>query len=113
MRSLSPFMSEREVMLYSHQDTEAISILDTINGPHSEQMLVAKVDIDVELEKTNGHYLTESCSEASRKQKCNEAPRIRSEDGSIPSIQDILGLKNTGVSVGYCRAWYQPNRGRR
>ena len=101
MKSLSPFMSEREVMLYSHQDTESISILDRINGPHSEQMLVAKVDIDVELEKTNGHYSQSPVQKPAGNRSVMRLPRIKSEDGSIPSIQDILGLKNTGVSVGY------------
>ena len=98
MKSLSPFMSEREVMLYSHQDTESISILDRINGPHSEQMLVAKVDIDVELEKTNGHYSQSPVQKPAGNRSVMRLPRIKSEDGSIPSIQDILGLKNKYIA---------------
>ncbi len=101
MKSISPFMADRDVMLYSGKESDATLLLDEIGGPHIEQQLVAKVRIEVELEKTNGHFTQSPVQKPASSRSKMYIPLMKSENVEVPSIHDILGLKDEGVEVGY------------
>ena len=52
MKSVSPFVADRDIMLYNRGGSnDASKILQGISGPHSEQRLIARVQIQSELLK--------------------------------------------------------------
>ena len=52
MKSLSPFVADRDVMLYNRSGSdEASQVLRNLSGPHNEQRLIARVRILSELVK--------------------------------------------------------------
>ena len=52
MKSLSPFVADRDVMLYNRSGSdEASQVLRNLSGPHNEQRLIARVRILSELLK--------------------------------------------------------------
>jgi len=110
IRSLSPFLADRDVMLYNRAGSDtANSILRDISGPHSEQRLVAKVKLDIELEKDdNGNYIQSPTQRPASSWSQMTTPSISSEDDNIPSMIDILGLKEKGVEVGFIGAGNNP-----
>ena len=49
MKSVSPFVADRDIMLYNRGGSDdASKILQGISGPHSEQRLIARVQIQSE-----------------------------------------------------------------
>ena len=101
IKSLSPFLVDRDVMLYYTSDNQAISLLDEISGPHNEQQLVARVEIEVELERVNGHWSQSPIQKPASNWSRMRIPLIHSDDINIPSMSDILGLKENGVEIGF------------
>ena len=101
IKALSPFMVDRDVMLYHTPDNQATSILDEISGPHSEQQLVAKVEIEFELKRTNGHWSQSPIQKPASNWSRMRIPLIHSKEPDTPSMSDILGLKEKGVEVGF------------
>ena len=108
MKALSPFMADREWMLYSRAEDQANSLLDGVNGPHSEQQLVAKVKLEVELERVNGHFSQSPIQKPASIRSKMRIPSMSSINPKIPSIADILGLKKQGVEVGFYGAGNEP-----
>lgn len=108
--SLSPFISDRDIMLYNKfNDKSASSILSEIKGPHSENRLIAKIKIDIELEKDEqGNYLQITTQKPASNRSKMTSPSISDEYSDIPSMIDILGLKKDGVVVGYVGAGNKP-----
>ena len=101
IKSLSPFLADREVMLYTRPENVATSILENISGPHNEQQLIAKVEFDVELKKTNGHFSQRPVQKPASNWSRMRIPKMISENPNIPSMIDILGLKDDGVEIGF------------
>ena len=101
IKSLSPFLADRDVMLYNRPENQATAILDDISGPHNEQQLVAKVEISVELERVNGHFNQTPVQKPASNWSRMRVPKMSSDDAEIPSMADILGLKENGVEIGF------------
>ena len=53
IKSISPFRADRDIMLYNYSSSndESQNLLNQVHGPHDEQKIIAKVKIDIELEK--------------------------------------------------------------
>ena len=103
IKSLSPFLADRDVMLYNREEqgNQAISMLDEIQGPHNEQQLVAKVKIDVELEPDNGNFIQSPIQKPASNWSRMRIPKMADSGDGVPSMYDILGLKKDGVQIGY------------
>ena len=111
IKSLSPFLSDRNILLYNSggETNESISMLDELRGPHNEQQLIAKVKIDVELTKDNGHYVQNPIQKPASNWSRMRIPAMLENESGIPSISEILGLKKKGVEIGFVGSGNQPN----
>lgn len=105
LRSISPFSPERENLLYVEDETrDPTSVLDEVTGPHTHQPMIIRVELDREMETTDAtirgfvsHPVQRPPSARSRLYFPNIVPD--GEDKS-PSLQEILDIKPTGISLG-------------
>ena len=110
LKSISPFRADRDVMLYDrNHNSDAASILNEINGPHSEQKIVAKVKIEIELNKDgSGNYVISPTQRPASNASKMTMPTIHPTDPSMPSVSDLLGLKTQGVNIGFVGVGNRP-----
>jgi DNA helicase HerA-like ATPase len=112
MKSLSPFIADRDILLYNKAGRdEASSILHELSGPHSEQRLIARIQILSELvQNIDGSYIQTPVQQPASNWSRLILPKMVATDSEIPTLQDILGLKRKGVHVGYIGAGNFPQQ---
>ena len=110
VRSLSPFIADRDIMLYNRAGKdESSSLLDDLHGPHDEERIVVSVNIEMELSKQpSGQFMQQPVQRPVSNRSTMMIPRMEGDDSGEPSWHDILGLRANGVVVGYIGAGNQP-----
>ena len=106
MKSLSPFVADRDVMLYNRSGSdEASQVLRNLSGPHNEQRLIARVRILSELVKDrNGEFFQAPVQQPASNASKMMLPVMNGTDPDVPTMKDILGLKERGILLGYIGA---------
>jgi hypothetical protein len=103
LRAISPFSPERENLLYIEPESEdPTKVLEEITGPHTHQPMIIRVSLDREMKLKDG---TDRQFESFPIQRPPSAksrlyfPNILPDDDS-PSLQEILDIRSTGISLG-------------
>ena len=106
MKSVSPFVADRDIMLYNRAGSdEASKILAGLNGPHNEHRLIARVRLQSELVKDRqGNYFQAPVQQPATNRSKMMLPKMEGDDPDMPSLKDILGLKENGIRLGYIGA---------
>ena len=106
MKSLSPFVADRDVMLYNRSGSdEASQVLRNLSGPHNEQRLIARVRILSELVKDRrGEFFQAPVQQPASNGSKMMLPMMNGTDPNVPTMKDILGLKEKGILLGYIGA---------
>lgn len=110
MKSVSPFVADRDIMLYNRAGAdEASKILQGLSGPHSEQRLIARIQIQSELLKDRqGSYFQAPVQQPASNSSRMILPVMEDDGSGKPTLKDILGLKDTGLRLGFIGAGNQP-----
>lgn len=106
MKSVSPFVADRDIMLYNRAGSdEASKILAGLNGPHNEHRLIARVRLQSELVKDRqGNYFQAPVQQPATNRSKMMLPKMEGDDPDMPTLKDILGLKENGIRLGYIGA---------
>ena len=106
MKSVSPFVADRDIMLYNRAGSdEASKILAGLNGPHNEHRLIARVRLQSELVKDRqGNYFLAPVQQPATNRSKMMLPQMEGDDPDMPTLKDILGLKENGIRLGYIGA---------
>ena len=106
MKSLSPFVADRDVMLYNRSGSdEASQVLRNLSGPHNEQRLIARVRILSELVKDRrGEFFQAPVQQPASNGSKMMLPMMNGTDPNVPTMKDILGLKEKGILLGFIGA---------
>ncbi len=106
LRSISPFSPERENLLYIEDEkTDPTLILDEVTGPHTHQPMILRVSLEHEMTPIKNsdqrifatYPIQRPPSALSRLYFPNILPK---EDDPSPSLQEILNIKENGISLG-------------
>ena len=110
MKSVSPFVADRDIMLYNRGGSDdASKILQGISGPHNEQRLIARVQIQSELLKDRqGQFFQAPVQQPASNSSKMILPTMKDDETGKPTLKDILGLKDEGIRVGYIGAGNHP-----
>ena len=102
LKALSPFRADRDIMLYNHSDGDNHSqeLLNQVHGPNDEQKIIAKVKIEIELEKnSSGNYVISPTLRPATNSSLMTNLSMEPSDPEMPSLSDVLVLKKTGVNI--------------
>lgn len=104
MKSISPFNPERENMLYQDDENEnPFNILENLpGGPHNHQPMVLRIQLDQELEQNedqDGYYISPIQRPPTALSRMM-LPEMKSDNEKHPTLQTILNIKSTGISIG-------------
>lgn len=110
MKSISPFIADRDIMLYNHAGSDdASKILQGLSGPHNEHRLIARISIQSELiTNRQGVFFQAPVQQPASNSSRMLLPKMESDDSGMPTLKDILGLKDKGIRLGYIGAGNLP-----
>jgi len=110
MKSVSPFVADRDIMLYNRAGADdASKILNNLSGPHNEQRLIARVSLQSELVKDKqGAYFQAPVQQPASNASKMILPKMENDESDMPTLKDILGLKENGIRLGFIGAGNYP-----
>ena len=108
IKSISPFIADRDILLYNRTGERADAVLNQIQGPHTEQRLIINVRLDTELELQDGEYIHSPVQRPASSQSRMMIPVIEDQNDGKPTMADILGLKQKGIPIGFVGAGNSP-----
>ena len=94
IKSISPFRADRDIMLYNYSSSndESQNLLNQVHGPHDEQKIIAKVKIDIELEKNNfGNFFLSPTLKPATNSSLMTNLSMNPDYPEMPSLSDVLG----------------------
>lgn len=104
LRAISPFSPERENLLYIEPELQdPTDILDDITGPHTHQPMIIRVSLEREMKSENPKNRQFSSYPIQRPPSARSRlffPNIIPNDDPSPSLQEILDIRENGISLG-------------
>jgi uncharacterized protein len=110
MKSVSPFIADRDIMLYNRAGADdASKILQGLSGPHNEHRLIARISIQSELiTDRQGVFFQAPVQQPASNSSRMLLPKMESDGSGMPTLKDILGLKDKGLRLGFIGAGNLP-----
>lgn len=110
LRAISPFNPQRESMLYQKDDTfnEVYHQLEEVNGPHTHQPMIIKVELSRVMTQTDGitnlaHFSVSPVQKPPSGVSRLFFPDVKSSSSIVdrpPSLEEILNIKTNGIVLG-------------
>jgi len=104
LRAISPFSPERENLLYIEPDSEdPTEVLEEITGPHTHQPMIIRVSLDREMKIKDGVDRQYDSFPIQRPPSAKSRlyfPNILPDNDDSPSLQEILDIRSSGISLG-------------
>lgn len=104
LRAISPFSPERENLLYIEPEVQDPSdLLEQVTGPHTHQPMIIRVSLDREMKLRDATQRIYNSFPIQRPPSARSRlyfPNIVPNNDESPSLQEILDIRNSGISLG-------------
>lgn len=119
LKAVSPLSPQKESALYTEdEERDPAAVLWQVTGPHTYQPMIARIRLDRQMELIGGQngphhkdkrkFVSLPIQRPPSAQSYLRFPDLKPTSDPVPSLQEMLDIRESGVTLGYVGQGNQP-----